>query len=74
MAYQYRYINELKQFNSTSYTLVLEDDAGIMPEIRNDKSFLNSKFPNLNDSDLNAEAQKDIEYYTQLYLDENPPE
>lgn len=71
MAYQFRYINKLKQFNSTSYTLILEDDAGIMPVIRNDKNFLDSKFPNLSDSDLNAEAQKDIIIYTQLYMDEN---
>lgn len=74
MAYRYTYINKLRQFNSTSYTLILEDDAGIMPIIRNDKNFSDSKFPNLSDSDLDAEAQKDINIYTQLYLDENPPE
>jgi len=68
MAYNYTYINKLKQFNSTSYTLVLEDSDGIMPLIRNDKNFLDSKFPNLNNNDLDAEAQKDIEIYTQEYL------
>jgi len=71
MAYTYTYINELNQFGYTSYTLVLTDSDGIMPEIRNDKYFSQSKFPNLNQSDLDSEAQKDINYYTQVYLDEN---
>lgn len=74
MAYNHTYINPLEQFNSYNYTLILEDQDGIMPLIRNDKCFLKNKFPNFNQSDLDEEAQKDIEIYTQQYLDENPPQ
>jgi len=70
MAYNYTYINKLRQFNSTSYTLILEDADGIMPTIRNDKSFLDSDYPNLSDVDLDIAAQVDINIYTQQYLDE----
>lgn len=70
MAYNHTYINKLEQFSSVSYTLILEDQDGIMPPIRNDKYFLKSEYPNLSQSDLIIEAKKDIDTYTQMYEDE----
>lgn len=70
MAYTYKYINQLVQFDYTNITIVLTDDSGIMPEIRNDKSYLNSKYPDLTFDFLDSEAKKDIEIYTQRYLDD----
>lgn len=74
MAYSYNYINELKQYGFRQYTLVLEDATGVMPTIRNDKCFSLEDYPVMTDDIKDAEAQKDIEIYTQLYLDENPSE
>lgn len=74
MAYSYTYINEFQQFGFRQYTLVLEDTDGIMPIIRNDKCFSLEDYPVMTNDIKNAEAQKDIEIYTQLYLDENPTE
>lgn len=70
MAYTYSYINKLKQFNSTSYTLILEDSDAIMPLIRNDKYFSDDDYPNLCQKDLEDEAARDINLYTQDYLDQ----
>ena len=70
MAYKATYINKLDQFDGISYTLILEDEDGIMPTIRNDKFFNRSKYPEIYDSTLEIEANKDIAHYTQKFLDE----
>lgn len=37
--YRYRYINKHSQFDETSYSLILSDSDGIMPEKRIEKIF-----------------------------------
>lgn len=70
MAYNYSYINRYDESTGISYTLILEDQDGIMPLIRNQKYFAKKAFSNLQQKDLDIEAQKDITLYTQNYQDE----
>jgi len=39
MAYQITRINDLEQFGELNTTYILTDDAGIMPDVRVDKTF-----------------------------------
>lgn len=39
MAYQITRINDLEQFGELNTTYLLTDDAGIMPDVRVDKTF-----------------------------------
>lgn len=39
MAYSVTQINDLEQFGELNTTFILIDDAGIMPEVRIDKTF-----------------------------------
>lgn len=39
MAYQVTRINDLEQFGELNTTFLLVDDAGIMPDVRVDKTF-----------------------------------
>ena len=39
MAYQIEQINDLEQFGELNTTFLLVDDAGIMPDVRVDKTF-----------------------------------
>ena len=54
-----RYINKHVQFEETNYTLILEDNDGILPTVRVEKTF--STDPNLLDNEfLYQEAKKEI--------------
>lgn len=62
MAYRYRYINKLIQFGKITYTLILQDLEGDMPEMRLDK-----QFDAVDDEILYQEASKEIISATKLY-------
>lgn len=68
--YQAKYINPLVQFGTVYLTLILEDDEGIMPLVRQDKKFTRPE--QITEEGLKAEAQKTIEQA--IYNFNNPPQ
>jgi len=52
MAYQVTRINDLEQFGELNTTYLLVDDAGIMPDVRVDKTFkVNENLERIIDND-----------------------
>lgn len=56
MAYKGRFINPHRQHGKKGYTLHLEDDEGVLPAIRVDKSFRED----VSDEEMLLEAQREV--------------